>query len=389
MAVQLLITDRNLVVQGDPLIGWRGLDATLKFNEPASGSVTLTAYPEVMAQLQPGNRMAVVRDGSIWCAGPMEIPTDFTWSVSGDGGEADPGRVVVNFTDDLATIAGYITWPTPANAWTAQPANQWRAIPSANSETIIRTLVNENCGPGARTERRVPHLVLDGVTGAGSSTSVSTRFEPLLDTCRRVALAGGRIGFRTRQVGNQIMFGCYQPADLTATARFSAGLGNLRYLGFKQSAPTITHALVAGTEPESGTTGRTYVQVADSTAAGNWWRVEKYVDSSEANDSAGELTAAGTVEIADGAAPIELSTVTVDTEDLKAGRDFGLGDKVTIALPTGLEVADLVRSIHLQAEPDSGEYITTLVGSPEASTDPQMVRVIRTLGRRLGRLETR
>jgi hypothetical protein len=387
VAVQLLITDKDLVVQGDPLTGWRDLDATLKFNEPGSGSVTLTAYPDVMAQLQPGNRLVVIRDGQIWMAGPMEVPTDYTWSIS-DEGEPDPGRVVVNFADDLATLAGYITWPVPANAWTAQLGNTWRTINATNAETIIRTLVNETCGPGARAERQIAHLALDTVAGAGTTTSVSTRFEPLLDACRRVALAGGGIGFRTRQDGSQLKFGCYAPADLTATARFSIGLGNLRSLSFKQSAPTSTHALVAGTEPDTGTT-RTFVQVADAAAAATWWRVEKYVDGSEANDTNGELTNAGTVEIADGAAPIELATVTVDTEDLRAGRDFGLGDKVTIALPTGLEATDLVRSIHLQADPDSGEFVSTLVGSPAATTDPQMVKLIRTLSRRLGRLETR
>ncbi|MFD5468906.1 siphovirus ReqiPepy6 Gp37-like family protein [Streptomyces sp. NPDC127105] len=388
MAVQLLITNKALVVQGDPLTGWRDLDATIKFNEPGSGSVTLTAWPEVMAQLQPGNRVEVIRDGGYWMGGPMEIPTDYTWSIS-DEGEPDPGRVTINFSDDLAVPAGFITWPSPDNSWAGQPANAYRDLGPLNSETIIRMLVNENCGPGARGERRIPNFVLDAAVGAGTTTTVNTRFEPLLDACRRVAVAGGRIGFRTWRDGSQIKFGCYQPRDLTSTARFSRGLGNLRYLGYKQSAPGVTHALVAGTEPEEGRSGRTYVQVADTAAAATWWRVERYVDGSAADDTKGELTQAGTVDLADGSAPIELSTITIDTPDLKAGRDFGLGDKVAVALPNGLQVADLVRSIHLQASPNSGEYVSTLVGSSAATSDPQMVQLVRTLSRRLGRLETR
>ncbi|MFF3190563.1 siphovirus ReqiPepy6 Gp37-like family protein [Streptomyces misionensis] len=386
MAVQLLITDKNLAVQGDPLVDWTNLDATKKFNEPGSGSVDLPARPEVMAQLQPGNRLVVIRDGAVWMAGPMEIPTDFSWSVTEEPG---PGKVTITFSDDLATVAGYITWPTPANAWTAQPANTYRQLTNTNAETIIRTLINENCGPGALAERRIPRLALDTAAGVGTSTTLKTRFEPLLDVCRTLALNGGALGFRTRQTAGQILFGCYAPRDLRATARFSIGLGNLRSLAYKQSAPTVTHALIAGTEPDIGTTGRTYVQAADAAAAASWWRVEKYVDGSAADDSAGELTQAGTEEIASGAAPVELSTVTVDTSDLKAGRDFDLGDRVTVALPFGVEVADLVRSIHLQASPESGEYVETLVGSPDATTDPQVVKAIRTLGRRLGRLETR
>ncbi|MGI5408738.1 siphovirus ReqiPepy6 Gp37-like family protein [Streptomyces chartreusis] len=385
MALTLLITDADLEVQGDPLTGWSNLDVTLKFNEPASGSVTLPAYPEVMQQLVPGARMVVIRDGSIWCAGPMEQPTDYSWDIDSANGV---GQVTVTFSDDLATIAGHITWPEPTLTWAGQHGDTWRTFTATNAETLIRTLVTENCGPGALTARRIPHLALDTVAGAGSATALSTRFEPILEACRRAAAAGGGIGFRTRQDGGQIKFGCYAPADKTATARFSTGLGNLRGLQYSQTAPTVTHALVAGNETE-GSSIRTFVEVADSTAAAAWWRVERYVDGGAENDTTGELTAAGTTEIAEGAAPVSLATVTVDTDDLQAGRDFGLGDKVAVALPHGLQVTDVVRAINLQATANEGERVSSVIGSQDATTDPRTVRLIRTLTRRLGRLETR
>ncbi|MEU4169433.1 siphovirus ReqiPepy6 Gp37-like family protein [Streptomyces sp. NPDC026665] len=385
MAITLLITDKNLVVQGDPIVGWKDLDTTTKYNEPASGSVSLPAYPEVMTQLQPGNRLVVIRNGEIWTAGPMEEPTDYDWSVDNGLGV---GEVTVNFSDDLATIAGHITWPEPSLTWAGQHGDTWRTFTATNAETIIRTLVNENAGPGARTDRRIPQLVLDSVASAGTNTALRTRFEPVLDACRAAASSGGGIGFRTRQDGSQIKFGCYTPVDRTATARFSIGLGNLRGISFSQSAPTATHALVAGNET-AGSSIRTYVEVSDTTAASTWWRVEKYVDGGADNDSAGELTASGTNEVAEGAAPVTLSTVTVDTEDMQAGRDYGLGDRVTVALPHGLQVTDLVRAIHLQASADDGEQIASVIGSQDATTDPRTVRLIRTLSRRLGRLETR
>ncbi|MFF9279505.1 siphovirus ReqiPepy6 Gp37-like family protein [Streptomyces griseosporeus] len=385
MAITLLITDKNLAVQGDPLTGWSDLDAMLKYNEPAAGTVKLPAYPEVMEQLEPGNRLVVVRDGSIWTAGPMEVPTDYDWSVDSERGV---GTVTVSFSDDLATVAGYITWPEPALTWAGQHGDTWRTFNAVNSETLIRTLVNENCGPGAIAARRIPNLVLDTAAGVGTTTSLRTRFEPILDVCRKAASAGGAIGFRTRQDGTQIKFGCYAPTDRTATARFSTGLGNLRSVQFRQSAPTITHALVAGTET-TGSSIRTYVEVPNAAAAAAWWRVEKYIDGGAANDSTGELTASGTSELADGAAPVSLATVTVDTPDLMAGRDYTLGDRVTVALPHGLEVADVVRAIHLQASPGSGEQVASVIGSQDATTDPHLMRVVRTLSRRLGQIETR
>ncbi|MGW3486566.1 siphovirus ReqiPepy6 Gp37-like family protein [Streptomyces sp. NPDC001054] len=383
MSLQFLVTDKQLRVQGDPLDGWTDVDATRKFNEPGSGSLTLPARPEILAQLQPGNRLVMIRDGVVWMAGPMEIPTDYAWDLSENAGT---GTVTVNFSDDLATAAGYITWPAPASAWTAQQGNTWWEA-TANAETTIRNLINLNCGPGARTDRRIPGLVLAPAAGVGTSTATRTRFEPLLEVCRRAALGGG-LGFRITQSGTQLVFSVYAPRDLTRTARFSIGLGNLRSLQAKVSAPTATHALVAGVETEDSTT-RTFVERADTSAAAMWWRVEQYVDGSADTDADGALTADGNGVLAEQSAPVEIATVTVDTPQLRAGRDYDLGDRVTVALPSGLEVADLVRSIHLQATPSSGEYVAAVVGSPEATSDPQTVRVLRTLTRRLGRLESR
>ncbi|MGE9696658.1 siphovirus ReqiPepy6 Gp37-like family protein [Streptomyces sp. CH6] len=382
--IQFLVTDRQLRVQGDPLDGWTSVDATRKFNEPGSGSVTFPARPEVMAQLQPGSRLVMIRDGVVWMAGPMEIPTDYAWDLSENAG---PGTVTVNWSDDLAPLAGRITWPAPASGWTSQPGGTWWEA-TGNAETTIRNLINLNAGPGAWSGRAVPGLVLAPAAGVGTSTTTRTRFEPLLEVCRRAALGGGGLGFRVDQIGAQLVFSVYAPRDLTRTARFSIGLGNLRSLQAKISAPTATHALVAGTEAEDSPT-RTFVQRADTDAAATWWRVEQYVDGSAENDADGALTADGNGVLAEQAAPVELATVTVDTPQLRAGRDYDLGDQVTVALPTGLEVADLVRSIHLQATPDSGEYVSAVIGSPEATTDPQTVRVLRTLTRRLGRLESR
>jgi hypothetical protein len=387
LAIQLLVTDQDLTVQGDPLADWTSLDVTVRFNEPGSGTVTLVAHPYVMEQLQPGNRLVVIRDRSIWMAGPMEITQDYSWGI-GSEGEAPPGQVTVNFSDDLAVVAGYLTWADPAATWANQPDTAAYALTATNAETIIRTLVDLNCGPGAQAARQIPNFVLDAAAGVGTTTTVSTRFEGLLAACRRVAVDGGGLGFRVRQDAGQLLFGCYAPADLTATARFSPGLGNLRSLTYKQSAPTVTHALVQGSEVESPA-DRIFTEVADTAAAAAWWRVEQLVSGSAETDAAGELTQEGTEALAEGAEPVELATVTVDTEDLRAGRDFGLGDRVTVALPTGLEVADIVRSIHLQATPGSGEHVTSLVGSPSATTNPQMVRLVRELGRRLGRIEAR
>ncbi|MCW5252208.1 siphovirus ReqiPepy6 Gp37-like family protein [Streptomyces sp. SHP 1-2] len=391
MALQLLVTDRNLNVVGDPITGWGQLSCDLTFNVPAAGAVTLPARPEVMALLQPGNRMVLIRDGSVWCAGPLEEPQDYTWDL---GPAAGVGTVTARWTDDLGRIAGYLTYPDPTKTWTAQTTylDENRKFTAANAEAIIRQLVSENCGPGALAARRIERLVLDTVAGVGTNRTISTRFEPLLDACRAAAVTDG-LGFRTRQVGDQIRFGVYAPRDRTGTCRFSRGLGNLRRVGFTLGAPTGTSALVmGGGDPAQQTTPpnvRFYLEVA-SGAAADWYRVERLVqESGTDDDSEGELTLGGRRALADDAAQVSLSTETVDTEDLQAGRDFTLGDRVTVELPTGLEVTDIVRRIRLEATPEGGEQVTSVIGSSDQTTETRMVRTVRDLAYRLGRIEAR
>lgn len=383
MTIALLVTDKNLAIQGDPLVGWTNLTVDLNFNQPAAGTVTLPAWPEVIAQLQPGNRLMVIRDGAIWCAGPLESPQAFTWDLATN---AAPGTVTCGFSDDLAIIAGYLTYPNPASAFSAQnPEAAVRTLTATNAETIIRALVNENCGPGAIAARRIPQMVLDTVAGVGTNTAISTRFEALLDVCRTVA-AHDSLGFRTHQIGSQIKFGVYAPADRTRTARFSQAIGNLQSVAYTMVAPLATAELVQGGDPTTAT--GVYVEI-DSGSAATWYRVEKLQDQTGILDDAdGQLTQAGKLALTNDDPQSSLATVTVDSNDLKAGRDFFLGDKVTVVLPTGLEVADVVQTISLQAD-DTGEVVTSIVGNQAQSTAAATVRVVRDLSRRLARLETR
>lgn len=382
MAIDLLVTDKNLVIQGDPLSGWTDLSCTLKFNEPAAGSVTVPAHDEFVAELQSGRRLVVMRDEEIWCAGPIEEPQEGEWSVDG---QAAPGQVQIRFSDDLARVAGYVTYPAPGSAFASQvtATDNVRTFTATNAEAIIRTLVSENCGPTALAARRIEQFGLGALASVGSATSITTRFEALLDVCRTVA-SGDGLGFRTVQDGDDILFEVYEPTDRSATARFSTELGNLRMIRYKISAPVATSELVIG-----GDTGsRAYVEVT-SGAATPWWRAEKVIDQTGTTNANGELTQAGNAGLAEDGPTVSLETVTVDTEDLKAGRDYTLGDRVSVILPTGVEVEDIVRAITLTATPDGGEQVTTQVGTPDATTNRRMVRQIHEHARRLGRIETR
>jgi hypothetical protein len=85
--ITILVTDRDLEVVG--AVGhWTKLNIVSRFNEPGSGMLEAPARPEVMALLEPGNRVVVVRDGDVYSAGPIEV-SEFRRSVSD---EDSPGK---------------------------------------------------------------------------------------------------------------------------------------------------------------------------------------------------------------------------------------------------------------------------------------------------------
>lgn len=381
--ITLLITDRHLNVIGDPISGWTDLDVTLQFNDVASGGFKAPRTAVTTAQLTAGNRVVVIRNGTVFCAGPIEAPGPEDWSVEGQA--SGPGQVEVRFADDLAAVVSRVTYPNPAAPATAQTStSRWTATNEAGD--VIRSLVDLNAGPGALTARRVPQLTLGTGAGTGAQITFGTRFEPLGDALRSAAIAGGGLGFRTRQNTGaaQIVFDVYAPQDLSGTVRFSPGLGNLRSYRYDPQAPTTTAAIVGGQDVG---TSRVVVERVDTAAEAAWGRMERFVDRRQVGSTA-ELDQAGDEELARAAETARLSSVTVDTDDQRFGVHYHLGDRVSLELASGVEVADVVRAVHMQVTPDAGELVTALVGSQDTSSDPRWVRFLRDVARRIDRLET-
>lgn len=381
MAIKLLTTDRNLTVVGDPIVCWSKVTSVLRFNVASSGQFDAPAYPWLLDQLETGSRIVLIRDRTVWCAGPL---IEYKYSKAVQGQASHYGTITVTFADDFAPVGGRVTYPNPAVAADdiTQPARY--NLAATNAETAIRNLINLNAGPGALTARQIPQLVLGTVAGVGSNISVSTRFEPLMDAVRSAAIAGGGLGVRTRQVGDQIVVEVYQPVDRTGSVRFSFGLRNLVSADYTRTAPTLTAAIVGGQGEGADRTITEYLDTAGVTA---WGRLEQWVDQRNTNDAT-ELDQSGTEALAEGGEKAQLATVTVDTDTQRYGEHYGLGDRVSIEVWPGREVADVVRSVQLDAESSTGaETVTATVGSQEASSDPNWVRQLRRIDRKLSYLQ--
>lgn len=383
----LLITDRNLTVLGNPIVNWKTLDVTLRFNEPGSGRFTAPAVAGLREQLQPGSRVVVIRyqaehpdeDGQYMFAGPIE---NVLYERSDEGENAGTGMATVYFADDLAEIVSRLTYPDPGLTPEAQVTDSYAY--TGNAETAIRTLVDLNAGPGALTARRMPGLTLGSVAGVGADVTVATeRMEPLGDVLRRVASDGGGLGFKTFQDTTGIKFEVYQPADLSGSVRFSFNLGSVKYLGYEVVAPKTT-AVITGGQGEGA--DRFVLERTDAAAAALWGRRETLLSRPGGSDTE-ELQADADKQLAADGETARLQSAVADTHYQRFGVHYHLGDRVAIESWPGEQLVDIVRGVHIQAWPTAGDVIQPMIGSQAASSDPAWIQRLRAIDSRVGRLE--
>ncbi len=376
----ILITDQDMNTVGDPIACWTMIDVTLKLNEPSSGMFSAPGYDWIRDQLSPGCRVVVIRDGEVLIAGPVE---QWLWERSDDGANAGAGNLTVNFADFLSLIVSRRVYPDGTLAPAAQVVDNWSY--TGNAETALRTLVNLNAGPGALTARQVPRLVLGSVAGVGTSvTAKAERMEPMGDVMRRIATAGGGLGFRAQLTDTgDVEFEVYDPPDLSNAVVFGFGAGSLKYIGYEVTAPTANAALVGG---QGEGADRLVIERGNAGSQDAWDRREVLV-SRPGNDPTADLNAAGDEALAEGAETYRMPTSVADSDYQAFGRDYTLGSIVSVETWPGSMISDVIVTVHIQVYPGAGEIISSTVGSQAENADPKWIQRMRAMDKRISYLE--
>jgi hypothetical protein len=354
------------------------LNCELKFNAVGCGELVAPATPDLVdAVTTPGNSVVVVRDGEYFGGGPIERPGCVSWSP-----DAGVGTITVNFGTWDQLLTRRLTYPDPELDADAQTSTSWAAT-AANAETAMRDLVYLNAGQGALATRQFAGLYLGDLAGVGTSIDVTTRFEVLIDVLRKIATAGGGLGFRVRQVGqSDLRFEVYEPTDRSESVRFSRGLMNLTSLKTDPEAPTGTVAIVGG----DGTgASRTIVERSDTTAVASWGRYEIWVNQSGTDTTTTEMQQAGDTALVEHGEKAGISCTAVDGAQAQYGVDYWLGDQVSIEPTSGVSVIDVVGAVKLVSTPQGGDVVSPTIGSTQ--TTSRQTRQAREVERRMGRLE--
>jgi hypothetical protein len=326
----------------------------LYYNAVGSWTITVPYSDSLWNIMMAGDFFVNVNwQGLFTVGGKCEQPgyADSIPGVSG-GTSSLPGPfIILSGADYLGIIANRIAYPNPSVAWSSQTASSADAVSNMKLETAIKHYVNNNLGPGAISARRQNLLDIGADSARGAAVSYTVKFGSgvdlnLLDLIRSLiaqAGSGNAMGVQvTRNPStHRILFDVYIPRNLTGKAWFSESLGNLTAINFSLLDPTITNALVQGS-------GTNFIEKVASLRT-PWNVAENFIDQSGETD-VNNLNTAAQQALLQGATGPTMNVVTSDTPFLTFGRDYGLGDMISIEVRPGSVYSDVITGVTLTAD---------------------------------------
>jgi hypothetical protein len=367
----LRIRDRNLQVVGE-IDDYTSLTVTSTYNDVGAWTLELSAesakVPLLDPRTNPGGGIVVLRDDAVLLSGPVR---SFVEQRSQD----EAGTVAVAGPDDNVVLADTDVRPSPTAA--VRDQGQFYAPARTDAETIMWDLVNLNVGPGAVAARRHAGLVLAPNQHRGRVHSAAKmRLATVLEELQRESVASQegadrttQLGFRVVQVGDSLEFEVIRSVDRIRTATFSFDLGNLAGYSYTLTAPTATSVIVGTGASTTESGARIATTMFEFDRADTVWpgRVEKFVDVGEINvtvlDDLDRASDAADAALDEGAGQVGLTLTPIDTAMLRFGRDYQIGDWVTVVTPRET-VQERVVQIGLAWSASEGEAFAAGVGTP-------------------------
>jgi Siphovirus ReqiPepy6 Gp37-like protein len=360
----LYVTDRVGVRQA-AVDTYESFEIFARINDVGTWELALPTDTEAGAMLLADTfaRLEVVLDQQVWRSGPV---THLRREVDIDG-----DALTVNGVDDTVWLARRNAHPQPATAAPPYSGASYDVHTGAVS-TVLAELVDVNLGPGAVEHRRVPGLTVPVPVAAGPDITASARWQNLLTLAQDTARPHGLLFDVV-----DLAFRMYEPAERGVV--FSAGLETLAGWTLTSEAATANKVVVAG---GGQGTARAIREQTDAASVGTWGLAETFVDQRQTVE-VDELDQAGAEALAEGVKPVTVVFTPLDTEGQAFGRDWTLGDTVTV-VAGGLTVVDQVREVHVTLD-ETGATIIPSVGA--RSGDLALFRSLAGLDRRIRQLE--
>lgn len=358
-----------------------GFTAVLRDKEVGSWSIKLPVGNLLAEELvKPDAGIIVSTDQGTLLSGPT---VSVVLSQDTDNPE---GTYEITGADDNIVLTERLAYPTPATSDVAAQTTPYDVRTGA-AETVLKGYVNANIGPGAPTVRRVPGLTVETDLARGNTVTGSARFTNLQELLRGLADVG-ELSYTVEQVGTGLVFQVTSPADRSAYVRLDLYNGRLKSSDYAYSQPLTTRVIVGGDGDDAA---RTFLErtSTDSLAAETLWgrRIETFVDSRSTTVTAELQAAADEVLVKDGKTQLSVTIAPSDDQTMLFGRDWNLGDKVTVVVGS-TELVAVVTEIGLLISED-GVRIAATVGEPRGlDYESQILTRQLNAAQRIAKLET-
>ncbi len=319
-----------------------------RFNQVGFWQLTVPVQERLHTLLVAGNGIIVTRNDLPLISGPMR---HFRRQLAGATNTYE-----LSGPDDLVWFNDHLAAPVPGGP---PYAGQEADIRQGAAETVIKGYVSDNAGPTAPPARQVPGLTLAPDQHRGLVISGRARFVNLLTLITDLALSGGDLGCQVRQGEDTLIFDTYQTADRSDTTVFSVELGTLDGFDYVRNNAQ-TNYIIAGGQGEGIL--RTFAELGDTDSIAEWGRIETFLDRRDVATTT-ELVQAIATALSEHAEQYELQVTPALTDALQFGRDFSLGDRVTVRID-GETIQDVIREVGITLDAQRGEIIAPVIGTP-------------------------
>ncbi|MBT2609891.1 siphovirus ReqiPepy6 Gp37-like family protein [Streptomyces sp. ISL-87] len=410
MGYRVEVFDRNLKRVGE-IDQWISLDFTVRLAQEGSWQILIKDGTPQSDLIKKGGGVAIWQEGvsKPLLSGQVDVFQKYWTKVQHTG----PGSLYIGGKCHNTLAYRRLAFPDPGRPVGQQylaplPVRQWPSSGTAGG--MIYEELNRALGPGALADRRIAGLSFTA-SELGTGMADSLRFD-VIGSKLEEWFKGRNIAYRFIYNANaqRVDVEIFKPRDLSKRVRFSPELGNLREYIWTLNAPKATRAIVgaAGEKLE-----RYYYQQTDTASEAEWGRqTEVFVDRRDIQlkvdrntgqpvKSEDSMTAADVEAAKKAVQEAAIGTLNenqksgnfqiypIDTADCLFGRDYFVGDIVTVAVD-GTEYSDVVREVAISVD-DGGKAkdVNPKIGQQGSGEPLNLYKTVYDMQRKLRKLEAR
>jgi hypothetical protein len=388
---------------------WLKLDFVVRFCQAGTWQLLVRDGTPQSTLLQRGGGIAIYQDGVEQPVLTGQIESfERWWTVEQHTGA---GSVYVAGRCDNQLAYRRLAFPEPGRPVSQQYTGRDTRTASGPAGRAVWWELEHALGPSALADRQVVGVEVGPDPQLGDALSDSVRFDVLGAKFEEWCKAK-RVGYRFiwDPSAQKIRLRVFTPQDKSKSVRFSPDLGNLRQYTWTLSAPQVTRAIVAC---QGEGKDRYLYQKTDTEAETEWgMQVEQFIDrrdlplktdpatgqpvkaKADITDAEFENAKKAVIEAAESALKEgerngNFQVYPIDTEQCAFGRDYFVGDIVTVAVD-GEEYVDVVREVSVTVE-DGGKTwdVAPKIGEQGSGEPLNLYRTIFEMREKLRRLEAR